>query len=75
MVVHAFNPSADEADGGTSLWVWSQPALHNKLQTSQVRPWLKIHSKKGGWSKLHKCEGLSSDLQNPHKAGYTSLCL
>lgn len=41
MVVHAFNPSADEADGGTSLWVWSQPALHNKLQTSQVRPCLK----------------------------------
>lgn len=41
MVVHAFNPSADEADGGTSLWVWGLPDLHNKLQTTQVRPCLK----------------------------------
>ena len=35
VVVHTFNPNAQEAEAGRTLWVWGQPSLHSKFQHSQ----------------------------------------
>jgi hypothetical protein len=35
MVVHAFNPSTQEAKTGESLWIWGQPGLQSEFQDSQ----------------------------------------
>ena len=32
MLVHAFNPSTQEAGAGGSLWVWGQPGLQSEFQ-------------------------------------------
>jgi hypothetical protein len=34
MVVHAFNPSAREAEAGRSLWIWAQPGLQSEFQAN-----------------------------------------
>jgi hypothetical protein len=35
MVMHAFNPSTQEAEAGGSLAVWGQPGLQSEFQDSQ----------------------------------------
>jgi hypothetical protein len=35
VVVHAFNPSFQEAEAGGFLWVWSLIVLYSKFQASQ----------------------------------------
>lgn len=35
MVVHTFNPSAQEAEADEFLWVWGQPSPQREYQDSQ----------------------------------------
>jgi len=35
VVVHAFNPSAQEAEVGASMWVQGQPGLQTEFRDSQ----------------------------------------
>jgi hypothetical protein len=39
MVVHIFNPSAQEVEAGGSLWVRGQPSLQIKFQNREILSW------------------------------------
>lgn len=46
LLVHTFNPSTQQAEAATSLWVQRQFGLHDDFQDNQsylMKPCLKIH--------------------------------
>lgn len=50
MMAHTFNPSYQETEAGSSLWIQVQPGLHSEFLASKsylVRPWLNKQASKG----------------------------
>lgn len=69
MVTHTFNPKAQEAEAGRSIWVQGQPGLQIEFQDSQEqavketiesRKLVIIYWDKGGMFQLQQTEALRS---------------
>jgi hypothetical protein len=86
MVVHAFNPSTQEAEAGGSLCVWGQPGLYKEFQDRQshiVRLYFKSKQNKRkekqnhpkAWAKISRRGSVSTNMPSTMYGWHVLFCM